>query len=75
MSSKTRKRPYSQDMWRSKNRADGSVATMTPSVHGYQTNPSTGKPSPGPSGAIRRADEERTRVFERAQRSIKKQGK
>lgn len=71
MSSKTRKRPYSQDMWRFKNRKDGSVATMTPSVYGYQTNPSTGKASPGPSGAIRRADEERQRVVDRARRNVK----
>ena len=71
MSSKTRKRPYSQDLWRAKQRKDGSVFELQPQMHGYQTNPSTGKPSPGPSGAIRRADEERQRVVDRARRNVK----
>ena len=71
MSSKTRKRPYSLDMWRYKQRSDGSVGSITPSMYGYQTNPSTGKASPGPSGAIRRADEERQRVVDRARRNVK----
>lgn len=69
MSSKTRKRPYSSSITRTRTFNDG-PPTKEKQIYGYQTNPQTNEPARGASGSIERVYREQKRVVDRARRQL-----